>query len=77
MQLDRNAIAVLLALDDAQLKFIINKAAVSMGIDTERFGLKGQDVATIRKRLSELSDADIALAQSQLESKQKGRGKNG
>ncbi len=77
MQLDRNAIAVLLALDDAQLKFIINKAAVSMGIDTEQFGLKGQDVVTIRKRLSELSDADLALAQSQLDSGKKGRGKNG
>ena len=77
MQLDRNAIAVLLALDDAQLKFIINNAAVSMGIDTEYFGLKGQDVSIIRKRLSELTEADLALAQSQLESGKKGRGKNG
>ena len=48
-----------------------------MGIDTEYFGLKGQDVSIIRKRLSELTEADLALAQSQLESGKKGRGKNG
>ncbi len=72
MQLDRNAIATLMALDDAQLKFIINRMAATVGIDTEYFGLKQQDVATIRKRLSELTDADLAEAQRQIDVKNRG-----
>jgi hypothetical protein len=74
MQLDKNAVGMLLALDDAQLKFIVERVAVKMGIDTEFFGLKGQDVSVIRKRLAELTVADLAEAQRQAE--QKGR-KNG
>ncbi len=75
MELNRNAIAMLLALDDTQLKFIINRLAVNMGIDTEYFGLKQQDVSVIRRRLSELTDADIAEAKRQMDAKN--RGSNG
>ncbi len=72
MQLDRNAIATLMALDDAQLKFIINRLAANVGIDTEYFGLKHQDVSAIRKRLGELTDADLAEAQRQIDAKNRG-----
>ncbi len=72
MQLDRNAIATLMALDDAQLKFIINRMAATVGIDTEYFGLKHRDVAAIRKRLGELTDADLAEAQRQIDAKNRG-----
>ncbi len=75
MQLDKNAIAMLLALDDARLTFIINHMAANVGIDTEYFGLKQQDISTIRRRLSELTDADLAEAQRQINAK--GGSKNG
>ena len=69
MQLDRNAVRTLLALDDAQLKYVISKVAVNMGIDTSYFGLNGGDISSVRKRLSELSDDDLAEAQRQIDAR--------
>ena len=69
MQLDRNAVRTLLALDDAQLKYVIGKVAVNMGIDTSYFGLNGGDISSVRKRLSELSDDDLAEAQRQIDAR--------
>lgn len=66
MQLDKNAIDMLLALDDRQLKLMIDKMAERIGIDTERFGLKGKAADEIRRRISELTDADLAEAQRQI-----------
>lgn len=74
MQLDKNAIGTLLALDDAQLKFIIDRVAARVGIDTELFGLKNQDVSVIRKRLAELTESDLAEAQRQIDGKVKKNG---
>ena len=73
MQLDRNSINTLLALDDAQLKFVINKVAATVGIDTSYFGLKGEDVGVIRKRLSSITDAELDEARRQMENKRGGR----
>ena len=69
MQLDRNSINTLLALDDAQLKYVINRVAERVGIDTSYFGLKGQDVDVRRRKLSSITDADIAEARRQMEKK--------
>ena len=73
MQLDRNSINTLLALDDAQLKFVINRLAVNMGVDIGQFDLNTDDAQKIRRILSSLTDADIALAQRQIDEKRRGR----
>ncbi len=67
MQLDRNAVKTLLALDDAQLRYIVSRVAINMGIDTSYFGLDSGDISSVRKRLSELSDEDLREAQRQID----------
>ena len=69
MQLDRNAVKTLLALDDAQLRYIVGKVAINMGIDTSYFGLDSGDIASVRKRLAELTDDDLVEAQRQINQK--------
>ena len=73
MQLDRKSIDTLIALDDAQLKFVISKLAVSAGVDIGQFNLNTSDAQKLRRVLSELSDADIALAQSQIDARRRGK----
>jgi uncharacterized protein YjgD (DUF1641 family) len=73
MQLDRKALETLAALDDAQLKFVINRLAVNMGVDIGQFDLNTDDAQKIRRILSSLTDADIALAQRQIDEKRRGR----
>ena len=73
MQLDRNSINTLLALDDAQLKFVINKVAATVGIDTSYFGLKGQDVDVIRRKLLAITDAELEEARRQMENSKRRR----
>lgn len=73
MQLDRKALETLAALDDAQLKFVINRLAVNMGVDIGQFDLKTDDAQKIRRVLSSLTDADIALAQRQIDEKRRGK----
>ena len=73
MQLDRKSLDTLLGLDDAQLKFVISKLAVNAGIDIGHFDLNTNDANKIRNVLANLTDADIALAQSQIEARKRGR----
>ena len=73
MQLDKNAVEMLLALDDTQLKFIINRMAANAGIDLDYFGLRQQDISEIRRRLSGLTDAELAEAQRQIDAKHQNR----
>lgn len=70
MQLDKNAVKTLLALDDAQLRYVISKVAINLGIDTSYFGLDSGDISSVRKRLAELSDDDLREAQRQIAQKQ-------
>lgn len=71
MQLDRNAINTLLSLDDARLKFIIDRMAESVGIDLDSFGLRGGSISQIRQKLQNLTDEELEMAARQIE--QKGR----
>ena len=73
MQLDRNALNTLIALDDAQLKFVISRLAVNSGIDIGQFNLNTNDAQKIRQVLSSLTDADILAAQAQLDAHRKGK----
>ena len=73
MQLDRKALDTLIALDDAQLKFVISKLAVNAGVDIGMFDLNTNDAKKIRSVLQNLTDADIATAQSQIDARRKGQ----
>ena len=73
MQLDKKALDTLIALDDAQLKFVISRLAVNAGIDIGQFNLNTNDAKKIREVLSNLTDADIALAQSQVDARRRGQ----
>lgn len=73
MELDKKTVDSLLALDDATLLYVINHLAGSVGIDVSSLGLKQQDILGIRKRLSELTDADIEYAKRQMDAKRHGR----
>ena len=66
MKLDRRAIALISSLDDAQLRFVITNVAHNMGIDIDSLGLNTNNVNKLRKRLSELTDEEIAEAQRQI-----------
>lgn len=71
MQLDRNAINTLLSLDDARLKFIIDRMAESVGIDLDSFGLRGACVSQIRQRLRDLTDEELERAARQIAQKER------
>jgi hypothetical protein len=73
MQLDRNALNTLIALDDAQLKFVISRLAVNAGVDIGQFNLNTNDAQKIRQILGTLTDDDIATAQAQIDAHRKGR----
>ena len=73
MQLDRKSINTLIGLDDAQLKFVISKLATNAGIDIGQFDLNTNDANKIRNILANLTDADIALAQNQIDAKRRGK----
>ncbi len=73
MQLDRKSLDTLIALDDAQLKFVISRLAVNAGIDIGHFDLNTNDAKKIREVLANLTDADIALAQSQIDARRRGQ----
>ena len=66
MQLDRNAINTLLSLDDARLKFIIDRMAESVGIDLDSFGLRNVSIGEIRRKLSSISDEELKRAADQI-----------
>ena len=69
MQIDKNAVNALLALDDARLSFLITHMAQKVGLDLSKFGLDGADVSTVRKRLESITDAELKEAQRQRDEK--------
>jgi hypothetical protein len=73
MKLDKEAVARLLALNDAQLQAVIVKLAGENGIDLGGISIRPSDMASVRRALSMATDEDIARAAQQLE--QFGRGR--
>ena len=72
MQLDRNALEKLLNMNDAQLKYVINKLAVDAGLDLSGFNISTNDIGSIRRALAGASDEDIARAAEQLKRGRRG-----
>ena len=59
MQLDRNALERLLALNDRQLMAIINKLVKESGIDAGELNIDTRDISKLRNALSSATDEDI------------------
>jgi hypothetical protein len=66
MKLDKEAVARLLALNDAQLQAVIVKLAGENGIDLGGISIRPSDMASVRRALSMATDEDIARAAQQL-----------
>ena len=71
MKIDKNAVDSLLALDDAQLSFLINHMAQRVGLDLDSFGIRGADIATVRRRLASISDEELERASRQINGNKK------
>ena len=66
MKLDKEAVARLLALNDAQLQAVIVKLAGENGIDLGGVSIRPSDMASVRRALSMATDEDIARAAQQI-----------
>lgn len=66
MKLDRNAVNMLLSMDDEQLKTVIRSLAVRAGVDLSALNISENDIAGVRRALAMATDEDIARAAEQL-----------
>ena len=66
MQLDKNTLNMLLALNDAQLVNIIKTISEKYGLDLSSFNITSNDVKSIRYALENASDEDIKRAQESI-----------
>ena len=73
MQLDREAINKLLSLKDFQLKIVITRLLRENGIDPAVLNIDTENMASLRKALSQATDEDLERAAKML-SGLKGKG---
>lgn len=73
MQLDRNMLNRLLAMDDAQLEALIRKIAKEANIDPAVLGINPENIQSIRTALGSADDGDLAKMTEILDSYQKAR----
>ena len=67
MQLDKNTLNMLLALNDTQLVNVIKTISEKSGLDLSSFNITAGDVKSIRHSLESASDEDIKKARESLE----------
>ena len=66
MQLDKNTLNMLLALNDAQLTNVIRTISEKSGLYLSSFNITSNDVKSIRHALENASDEDIKRAQESI-----------
>ncbi len=66
MQIDKNTLNMLLALNDAQLVNIIKTISEKSGLDLSSFNITTNDVKSIRHALETASEEDIRKAQESI-----------
>lgn len=77
MRINKNTIDILLALDDEKLSYIVGTVLREAGIGISEFGISGNDIAALRKNLSELSDEELAETERRINSGRRGGYGNG
>ena len=73
MQIDRQALEKLLAMNDRQLTNIIQRLAAESGIDPAEFNIDPKSIESIRSALSTASDEDLRRVAEQYEANRKKR----
>ena len=73
MEIKRENIDKLLALNDWQLKMIIQKIAAESGIDPAQFNIDTGSIESIRKALSSASDEELRQVAEQYEQNMKNK----
>ena len=66
MQLDKNTLNMLLAMNDRQLVNVIKAISEKSGLDLSSFNITSNDVQSIRRALENANDEDIKRAQESL-----------
>ena len=66
MQIDKNTLNMLLALNDTQLVNVIKAISEKSGLDLSGFNISANDVKSIRRALENASDEDIKRAQESI-----------
>lgn len=75
MQIDRQSLNRLLALNDRQLSHVIGKIAASSGLDLSNFNIDPKDIKNVRAALTSATDEDLRSIAEQYEaSKKRGGG---
>lgn len=67
MQIDREALAKVQALNDRQLKMLIQKLVAQSGIDPSEFNIDPQSIESIRYALRTATDEDLQKIAEQYE----------
>jgi hypothetical protein len=66
MQIDKNTLNMLLALNDTQLVNVIKAISEKSGLDLSGFNISANDVKSIRRFLENATDEDIKRAQESM-----------
>ncbi len=74
MQIDRQALDKLLAMNDRQLAAVIGHLAAKSGIDPADFNMDPRSIESIRHALSTASDEDLKRVAEQYEANRRKRG---
>lgn len=72
MQIDRNALQKLLALNDKQLETVVRKLATDYGLDLSRLNISTDNLKNLRTALQNATDEDLKAIGEQFKN---GRGK--
>ena len=67
MKLDRKTLNRLLALNDAQLRAVIDKLARDYGLDLSAFAIRDGDMEGLRRAIRNASDEDLENLAKQLQ----------
>lgn len=59
MEFDRSALSRLLALNDAQLRFLVNKFSREHGLDLSSYNVTEGDISSVRRALETMSDDQL------------------
>ena len=59
MQIDRNALQKLLALNDKQLETVVRKLATDYGLDLSRLNISTDNLKNLRTALQNATDEDL------------------
>ena len=67
MKLDRKNLNRLLAMNDAQLRAMVDKLATEYGVDLSSFSVKEGDMQSLRRAIANATDEDLLRLAEQVQ----------